>query len=346
MPDLSVIIPTYNGAKRLRRCLESLRGQTLPPDRFEVVVVLDGSTDETARMLAGSDAPFRLVVIEQRNQGAGAARNAGVAAAQGTCCVFVDDDIVAAPEFLAEHLQVQRERRGVVGLGSIPTVAAADAGWLPGCVARDFNEHYAKLTRGARAPSWRVCYSGNLCVPRAAFLAVGGFAPDMRRGEDVELGYRLARYGLEFAFIPGAAGTQELSKRRRQLYRDFERYGADAVEICRRHPEALREVIPDFAARGAGPVWLRRLLLATRVPPQLLGAVGSLVDEERWRGALYRLLHHHCYWRGVRRALADRERWWQLTHATPVRGSGSLPRAGEHASFMRAVRRRILQGTR
>lgn len=330
MRELSVIIPTYNGAARLRRCLESFGRQTLPAERFEVVVVLDGSTDETARMLADSDTPFALAVIEQRNQGAAAARNAGAAAARGRYCVFVDDDIVASPELLAEHLRVQRDRRGVAGLGAIPTVVAADAGWLPRRVAEDFNAHYARLASGARAPSWRVCYGGNLSVPRAAFRAVGGFACDMRRGHDVELGYRLAEYGLEFAYIAGAAGTQELSKRGRALYSDFEHYGVAAVEIFRRHPQTLPEVIPDFGAPGAGPVWLRRLLLATEIPPHVIGTVvGALADEERWSRAWYRLVHHYCYWRGVRRALADPGSWWQLTHGTPVLVYRALGAAGQ-----------------
>jgi GT2 family glycosyltransferase len=329
MPDLSVVIPTYNGAERLLRCLENFHRQTLPPDSFEVVVVVDGSTDDTARMLAGIDTPFRLVVIEQRNQGAAAARNAGVAVARGTYCAFVDDDIIAAPELLAEHLRVQREHGGVVGLGAIPTVVPDDAGWLPRCVAEDFNEHYAKLASGARTPSWRNCYGGNMSVPRAPFLAVGGFAPDMRRGHDVELGYRLSEYGLSFAYIPRAAGTQELSKRPHELFSDFERYGVAAAEICRRHPQALPQVIPDFCQQGAGPVWLRRLLLATGIPPRVLGAVGSLAGRKRRIRTWYRLLHSYCYWRGVQRALPDPHSWWQLTHSTPILSYPGLGSEGE-----------------
>lgn len=324
MPELSVIIPTYNGAQRIRRCLEHFGQQTLSPDDFEVVVVVDGSSDDSARVLAALAPRFRLVVVEQPNQGAAAARNTGVAAALGTYCVFVDDDIVASPELLAEHLRVQRELGGVVGLGSIPTVAEAGAGWLARCVARDFAEHYTRIGSGVRAATWRDCYGGNLSVPRAAFLAAGGFASEMRRGHDVELGYRLSQLELAFVYIPAAAGTQELSKRPQELYADFEHYGRAAVAIYRRHPQTLPEVIPDFTRKSVGPVWLRRLLLAMQVPPRLAGAVGWMVGGGHRSRTWFHLIQTYCYWRGVRRGLADPESWWQLSHGTPLLAYGAL----------------------
>ncbi len=318
MPDLSVVIPTYNGARRLLRCLESLCRQTLPADSYETIVVVDGSTDDTAPMLARLNTPFRLVFIEQRKQGAGSARNAGVAAAQGAFCVFLDDDIVPHPELLAEHLRVQRAQEAVVGLGAIPTVVPAHAGWLARRFAEYSNEHRAKLARGARPPGWRDCYSGNMSIARTAFLSVGGFATDMQRGEDVELGYRLAEQGLSFVYIPGAVGTEEQRKGMRELVADFEANAVAAAEIYRRHPRTLPSVIPDFAAPGSGSVRLRRLFLAAGVPPRVLGSVGPPSGKQSWIRAWYGFIHSYAYWRGLRRGLADRRTWWQLTHSTPI----------------------------
>jgi glycosyltransferase involved in cell wall biosynthesis len=327
--QLSVVIPTYNGAERLRRCLDGLSRQTLPPDNFETIVVVDGSTDDTARVIAGLNVPFRLVVIQQPNQGAAAARNAGIGVAQGLHCLFLDDDLVAQPKLLAEHLRVQREHGGVVGLGAIPTVAAVQTGWLQKCFAEDFNEHYARLASGARSPSWRDCYGGNLSVPRAALLSVGGFASDMRRGHDVELGFRLSEYGLAFVFIATASGTQELHKRADELVADFENYGRRAVEIYRHHPATLPHVIQDFTRQGAGPAWFRRLLLTTRVTPHLLVPIGFLAWRKGWRRSWYSLMQNYCYWRGVRRALADPESWWPLTHSTPILKYRAFTAAGK-----------------
>jgi glycosyltransferase involved in cell wall biosynthesis len=329
MPELSVVIPTYNGAERLYRCLESLGRQTLPPNTFEAIVVVDGSTDNTTRILTGLNTPFPLVLIEQENQGAGAARNAGVAAARGTYCVFLDDDIIADPQLLAEHLRVQRAQEGVVGLGAIPTVVPTDAGWLVRCFVEYSNEHGTKLASGGRSPYWRDCYSGNMSVARAAFLSVGGFATDMRRGEDVELGYRLFEQGLSFVYIPGAVGTQEQRKDPRELVADFEENAVAAAEIYRRHPRTLPHVIPDFSWQGAGSVWLRRLVLATGIPPRVLVAVGPLAGKENRIRAWYGFIHSYCYWRGVRRGLADPESWWQLTHSTPILSYRALGAPGQ-----------------
>ena len=99
--ELSIIIPTYDRAKRLRACLESLSRQTQPVGDWEVVVVVDGSTDGTREMLAGLATPYRLKVCEQDHHGTGAALNRGVAAASGGHCLFLGDNVVADPALVA-----------------------------------------------------------------------------------------------------------------------------------------------------------------------------------------------------------------------------------------------------
>src|SRR5438128_6012175 len=80
-PALTVIIPTYNRVEFLRACLESLRLQTQPPSDFEVVVVVDGSTDGTRELLGSLATPYRLRAIYQQNCGQHIARNSGAAVA-------------------------------------------------------------------------------------------------------------------------------------------------------------------------------------------------------------------------------------------------------------------------
>ncbi|NOH01796.1 MAG: glycosyltransferase family 2 protein [Chloroflexi bacterium] len=110
MMEASVIIPTYNRAGKLRRCLQALAGQTHPAADFEVLVVVDGSTDDTLEMLAALQTPFRLRVIPQSNAGQCAALNRGAAEAHGRICIFLDDDITVTPRFLEEHLRPHRSR--------------------------------------------------------------------------------------------------------------------------------------------------------------------------------------------------------------------------------------------
>jgi len=82
-PELSIVIPTFNRARRLRACLEALGRQTQTASDFEVIVVVDGSTDETEAMLEGLLSPFALRVVLQENRGWCAARNNGAQLAAG-----------------------------------------------------------------------------------------------------------------------------------------------------------------------------------------------------------------------------------------------------------------------
>jgi glycosyltransferase involved in cell wall biosynthesis len=102
MTAVSVIMPTFDKARYLELTLASFMRQTC--DDFEIVVVDDGSRDDTAEVLAGW--PDRRVrVLRQENAGRSAARNAAVAAARGEWVVFCDDDRLVAPDFLEAHLR-------------------------------------------------------------------------------------------------------------------------------------------------------------------------------------------------------------------------------------------------
>ena len=99
---VSVVVPAYNYARYLPKAIDSALGQTHPP--LEVIVVDDGSTDDTPRVLAAY--ADRIRVIRQANQGAGAARNAGIAAARGEYVAFLDSDDLWHPRKL--ELQLAR----------------------------------------------------------------------------------------------------------------------------------------------------------------------------------------------------------------------------------------------
>src|SRR5689334_12557796 len=113
MAELSIIIATYNREQRLRVCLQSLARQTQPAADFEVLVVVDGSTDGTREMLARLRTPYALRTLWQPNSGQCAAQNRGIAEAAGRYCLLMDDDIVASPALVAEHLRLHRERERV-----------------------------------------------------------------------------------------------------------------------------------------------------------------------------------------------------------------------------------------
>ncbi len=108
----SIVIPTYQRRDIVVRMVAALDRQ-LHSD-FEVVVVADGSTDGTAAALRKLRVRFPLTVLEQSNQGAAAARNAGASASRGELLVFLDDDMEADPKMLTEHDRSHREGADLV----------------------------------------------------------------------------------------------------------------------------------------------------------------------------------------------------------------------------------------
>src|SRR5262245_7855555 len=97
--DVSVVIPVYNGASTLAACLTALESQSLPRPRFEIIVVDDGSTDETASIAAA----FPVRLVRRTNGGAPAARNSGLREATGAWVAFTDADCIPSRGWLA-HL--------------------------------------------------------------------------------------------------------------------------------------------------------------------------------------------------------------------------------------------------
>jgi len=110
MPAISVIVPLFNTESFVKDCLDSLVAQTF--NDFEVIIIDDGSTDNSARIAAGyasSDARFRL--IGQPNKGLSEARNTGLKIARGEYVTFVDSDDCVTPNFLELMLSIAKEQQ-------------------------------------------------------------------------------------------------------------------------------------------------------------------------------------------------------------------------------------------
>jgi glycosyltransferase involved in cell wall biosynthesis len=310
-PEISVIIPTYQRRTSVVRALESLMAQTLPRELYEVVTVIDGSSDGTADALRRLATPYRMVAVEQANRGQAAARNAGVARAAGDLLVFLDDDMEAGSGFLEAHRHAHRDGARRVVLGPAPVVVEAGDPPLVEYRARRFEARLAALA----APGYRLTYSdmytGNLSVRRALLLEAGLFDEAFRLygHEDYELALRLGKAGAEFVFSPGALAHQHYEKTFPALARDSVARGRTAVHFSRKHPEVTSRLKLGQGAR-ATPKWraLRGLLLGlTRVLPptvNLVTRVVESVERRRPRGLdrYYDMALDYYYWVGVRAA--------------------------------------------
>jgi GT2 family glycosyltransferase len=204
---ISVVIPTYNRLDSLKRVLDALEGQVYPLEKFEVVVVSDGSADGTHEYLRNIRTPYRLKPLVQTNQGPAAARNYGVAKATGELILFIDDDVVPDPHLIREHVRLHnRQAEDVVVIGTMLTPPDAKlAPWVRWSQDR-LAEQYQAMVTGQWQPTARQFYTGNTSLPRHLMIESGGFDPVFLRAEDVELAYRLADRGTRFLFNPQAKG--------------------------------------------------------------------------------------------------------------------------------------------
>ena len=98
--DRSVVIPTYNKKDSLEITLTALGHQTYPPEKYEVVVINDGSTDQTEMSVSALKTPYQINYMRQENKGRSAARNHGIEKAKGKAIIFFDDDCVPALSFI------------------------------------------------------------------------------------------------------------------------------------------------------------------------------------------------------------------------------------------------------
>jgi GT2 family glycosyltransferase/peptidoglycan/xylan/chitin deacetylase (PgdA/CDA1 family) len=336
--EISVVIATYNRASRLGRCLAALEKQTLDPERFEVVLVDDGSEDATPAFLAAYAGPLRLRSERQANRGAGAARNRGIEVAAAPYCLFIDDDILADPRLVEEHLTAQLAGE-IVGIGQL-RLRLSGRGGLVAYFGSWWREHYRRLDAGESTPAFWDCFSGNMSAPTSVLRSVGGFDERLARSEDVELGYRLERAGLRMRYLGRASAEQDHAKGFREIVADYDAAGAAAVDMWRRHPELVEHPpLGDFSQGATRALLLRRMLLAVRAPVWPVRIADGLLSR-RPPKRLYEFLQLYCFWRSFRRALADRDQWLRLTRGTLILMYHAIGGPGEPASrFVLPARR-------
>jgi len=190
LPFLSIIVPVKNDARRLAVCLRSLRLQDYPTERYEVIVVDNGSSDGSGRVAAEAGAN----VLEHPQLAVGALRNRGVAAARGTVLAFVDADHELPRDWLHAGQNVLLSDSGIHAAGA-PCLAPPQGTW----VQRYWQMHRLKAG-DRRLVDW--LGAGNLFVRREAFEQAGGFREDLIAAEDVDLCLRLKRQGV-IASDPG-----------------------------------------------------------------------------------------------------------------------------------------------
>lgn len=298
-PHLSVVIPTHNRKAILKRCLEALATQTLPPAEFEVIVVDDGSTDGTPAALAEWERslPYTLRPLAQPNEGPAAARNYGLEAARGTWTLFLGDDILATPVLLAEHLawHTSDPAEALAVLGFVTWDPALRITplmrWLE---ATGIQFAYHTMQHGEPVPP-ATLYSCNVSFSSDYLRGHGGFDESFRRAawEDSELQYRLDKHGLCTRYNSAAVAyhhhpTGLVSFTRRSFVAGYEFGRARALHPDRVKPVALPSLGKVRSMRLKVPLVAVFGLIANRAPAL------ARTDRPFW------WLLDHYFWAGVR----------------------------------------------
>lgn len=291
----SVVIPTFRRCDRLLSVLEALAKQQDPPP-FEVVVVDDGSGDETPRRLSGFRPPYPFRCFTQDNAGPAAARNHGIREAAGRIVLFLGDDTVPEPALLSVHAAAHAEGR------AFPVAVLGYTTWPSGTRVSPFLHHineyglqfgYRLITDPDNVP-FNFFYTSNVSLSRELLLSAGLFDTSFPHAawEDIELAYRLMRRGMRMLYRPAAVARHHHAITFASFRRRQEKAGEAAAIFYAKHPElggflavpqalALSDKPPGTFARLL-PAWAS--LAERHAVPGSRRAVERVLKEDYLRG--------------------------------------------------------------
>jgi glycosyltransferase involved in cell wall biosynthesis len=314
-PAISVVIATRNRSTLLSQALAALSVQTCSPMEFEVVIVDDGSTDDTKTTALAATGICQLTYLKQECSGLASARNHGLFAARGSVVLFLDDDDIPAPNLLEAHLLAHAKYAsqstailGYTGLGGLARQSA---------LMRHIVDKGSQLfSYGSLAAYGHLDYmhfwGGRTSVKRSLLLEKGIFDQRFKFGaEDIELGYRLSKEGFKVVYVPEAVSWMQRSLSWQDFLDRTEKQGRAYAELQFLHPESdlinrlgissafanrneLLRRLETTCVQVADLLEITQQLQKLSIPLPELAAIrlGSLIDAAYW-GTLLRSYEEH-----------------------------------------------------
>jgi glycosyltransferase involved in cell wall biosynthesis len=291
--DISIIVPTRNRRGKIEKCLRALADQTYPHDRFEVIVVDDGSDAPLSTTILPFCAHMQLRLVEQKNAGPARARNAGAKHAAGRLLVFTDDDCEPTPGWLAalygQFLRWPDRAIGGETINALPENAYSSASQL---LVDYLYEYYGAGAAGADGTAAGPPFftSNNLAVPAALFHDVGEFDSSfpLAGGEDREFCDRWQERGYRLLRAPDAIVRHSHRLSFATFWRQHMNYGRGAFHLRKarasRHRDAIRLEPFTFYGRllmypaRAGRSETKLLLMTLMFVSQVANAMGFVLE--------------------------------------------------------------------
>ncbi len=305
--SLSIVIPTYNREKVLAKALEAFLAQSSSQLIHELLVVDDGSTDNTESMVKefGRRASFPVRYFRQSNQGPATARNLGIREATSNLILFSDSDIIPEHDLVAQHLEWHNRN---------PQIGAAVLGyvtWSPEIKATPFMRWYGEdgalfRYRSLRGRTGEVgChffYTCNLSLKTEFLRTRGQFDEDFKGAgyEDLELGYRLHKNGMKLLYNSAAIGYH------------YQRFSFE--EACRKTRANRSAALLFFRKEAGQQLWLEVQKARSNARYVMLRAVttavgATLSPARRLLDSSFplpRVVYHLFYWyHGTRVLMAN-----------------------------------------
>jgi glycosyltransferase involved in cell wall biosynthesis len=254
-PTVSIIIPVYNGANTIAACLESLLGQVYPAEAYDIIVVENGSTDNTTQIV--EKYPVRL--FHSHKRGPAPARNLGIAKSKAEIVAFTDADCIADPQWLSKLVQPYTDPQvGCVGGTILPFTSGENT------FVERFIEETLPLVNFVSEENTYLphLYTGNASYRRRLLNQVGGFNADLVTAEDVDLSWRFQlETGAKLRYVPEAIIYHRYETTLAGLAREYRQWGFGEVLL-----DTMYGKYPDYP-RGRW-VQFRRILNQLSVLPR------------------------------------------------------------------------------
>lgn len=238
---ISVVIPTRNRTNTLLEVLSGLQQQSFPQDSYEVIVVDDGSKDNTLQLLKNIQPQlnYKLRIFSQPHKGPAAARNLGINHATGEIILFLGDDIIPDKTLLEEHYKIHSiTPQNVSVLGLVVWDKRIKKNFLTEYLDAGVQFSYYKLV-GKKEVDFNCFWTANVSVKRSFLLKNGLFDERFRypAHEDTELGYRLIQKGMKILFNENAIGYHCHKVTLREYCKKHIYIGRSIVLFHRKYPE-------------------------------------------------------------------------------------------------------------